>query len=1361
MENFDINQIANVLDEEVIDQVVQQVTPVITPETPTATAISTPEVSTEALTLDAPAAQPEVTPEDAPMDIAEVQPEVAPEAPVEEKPKGKPGPAAILSLIRGAETSRGYNDYSRFATIAPPKAVAEMTIGEIKRWQRQAARAGSKSVAIGGYQMITKTFNATVDTMGLSDDDVFTPELQDRMGTHLLVGRGYNRWLSGAMSDEQFADNLSMEWAGLPRVTGPKRGRSHYAGDGLNASSTKVDTVFAALEASRDGAAFEYRPSKGGVPSAPTGPSQRDILLSNIDPNKNYTGADMEQVGSVGMQTYRSTLDEKVADRAVTGGEQPSFWDATKMAVDQEWVSSAILRQMGKEEFKPDVNFTFSKELFDEVSEGLPAEYAEGLSGATSEAHARAIADTLRKELATNQKLGSLGWGGTGLRLGAAILDPAAIAISAASEGTAAPFIYGAKISRAGRALRAGAVAGTVNAGIDGYITSQSPVGQWEDVAFSAAAGFVLGGAIGAFRRMPEDEALDPLMRDIANGNIVKGPADGSVGAARVPQDKFVEGPDQVIADAADAPKTVRLPLMPRIDRVGILKQSPNGVTRKLSALLGEDAVGNADGSVNVRAASENISRESRVRLARFYRTYNESYKAWKAETGAGNANLGMNARSAFNEAVGKAVRREINEETSAHVNAVASQMKTEFKSLLEFGRDKNIRGFDEIKDNYNYMARRHRIDRLDDLVSTHGEGNINQLVARSLMSSNKKWMARNAGRGAEELDYEDALKIAASYVKSIRSRRYGSFDANRALAGQDMDTLKMMLDDAGMSPEDIVKITSKVGRGSDDVDRGRMDNAKYRLDLDETYSMDMIVDGQKRSVGIEDFLENDAEQLFQHYSRSVLGAGYAEEALSGFRVADEAGEMPRYAPSYATVRGYIQKEAQQKGVPNKDMNSELRMMDNLYNTVVGKPIEGPSKFRDAQRLLRDYNFTRIGGQLGFAQLPEIGNIIGNAGMRVMLQSMPSLRKVFWKAKNGKFDDDFLNEAEAIWGFGTDLTRATPAVKMDDVASANIEDASKMARVDYGLQQAKIATSVGSGMAHVNMVMQRLNSRVLVQRFMDDATGRRSINSKRLRVMGIDDGMHSRIQAQMVKHVDQSTGMLGKKIKRINIENWDDIDAKNAFVNGVDRWAKKSVQENDIGNMPDFMSYELGKTIGQFRSFMMAAYTKQLVSGLHHRDWETFSAFTTSIFFGSIFYSAQQNINAQGRADREEYLEKRLNPASLAAASFQRAGFASVVPMAVDAAVGFAGLEPIFDYRSSGLANAGGPVTTAMSNPSLDLLDKAFRAPSGVGAALSSDDYDYSQQDYRALTGLLPFQNMLGIRNMLSIVGSELPQYSQ
>lgn len=228
------------------------------------------------------------------------------------------------------------------------------------------------------------------------------------------------------------------------------------------------------------------------------------------------------------------------------------------MAVDEGWIVTAAARQIGRSGFEADDNFQFSPELWDELATGLPAEYQKALGASVSEQHARVLAEQARRSYEVDQKLGSMGLTGVGLRLGAAMLDPAAIGASVLTEGAAAPLIYGAKLSRAGRFLRGGAVAAGTNAAIEGYLVSQSPLQEWENIGYAAAAGFALGGLGGAMRRMPEDhQMMDEAARwvhhldaeDMAD-NVVELPNNGSVGAARaIPLDIAKATPGEVIGD--------------------------------------------------------------------------------------------------------------------------------------------------------------------------------------------------------------------------------------------------------------------------------------------------------------------------------------------------------------------------------------------------------------------------------------------------------------------------------------------------------------------------------------------------------------------------------------------------------------------------------------------------------------------------------------------------------------------------------------------------------------------------------------------------------------------------------------------
>jgi hypothetical protein len=86
--------------------------------------------------------------------------------------------------------------------------------------------------------------------MGLSGMEKFSPDLQDLMGYHLLKRRGYLDFVAGKIGPIQFGKNLAKEWASFPVLADTKgssrlikRGQSYYAGDGLNKSLVKPETV--------------------------------------------------------------------------------------------------------------------------------------------------------------------------------------------------------------------------------------------------------------------------------------------------------------------------------------------------------------------------------------------------------------------------------------------------------------------------------------------------------------------------------------------------------------------------------------------------------------------------------------------------------------------------------------------------------------------------------------------------------------------------------------------------------------------------------------------------------------------------------------------------------------------------------------------------------------------------------------------------------------------------------------------------------------------------------------------------------------------------------------------------------------
>ena len=157
----------------------------------------------------------------------------------------------LLDFIANAEHG-GHPDYNAVwggikAKDRPTKKLTEMTIGDVLDWQ-DMIDPHYKSEAAGRYQIMEDTLRGLYPDAGLSVAHLFSAENQDRLATQLLRRRGLGDYIAGRLSAERFANNLAKEWASLPCVSGEKKGRSYYSGDGLNQSLVDIEPFLDAVK---------------------------------------------------------------------------------------------------------------------------------------------------------------------------------------------------------------------------------------------------------------------------------------------------------------------------------------------------------------------------------------------------------------------------------------------------------------------------------------------------------------------------------------------------------------------------------------------------------------------------------------------------------------------------------------------------------------------------------------------------------------------------------------------------------------------------------------------------------------------------------------------------------------------------------------------------------------------------------------------------------------------------------------------------------------------------------------------------------------------------------------------------------
>lgn len=138
--------------------------------------------------------------------------------------------SADFAQFLGAKESG--NSYTKLVGGREDTSIMEKTVNQLNN------EFGGQ-FAMGRYQIQMRTAREVLRNNNQDPDSfVFNKEGQDQIYQMLLVRRGLNEYLSGKISDEKFARNLSMEWAALPADAG---GRSYYAGVGNNKAHLSWD----------------------------------------------------------------------------------------------------------------------------------------------------------------------------------------------------------------------------------------------------------------------------------------------------------------------------------------------------------------------------------------------------------------------------------------------------------------------------------------------------------------------------------------------------------------------------------------------------------------------------------------------------------------------------------------------------------------------------------------------------------------------------------------------------------------------------------------------------------------------------------------------------------------------------------------------------------------------------------------------------------------------------------------------------------------------------------------------------------------------------------------------------------------
>lgn len=562
----------------------------------------------------------------------------------------------------------------------------------------------------------------------------------------------------------------------------------------------------------------------------------------------------------------------------------------------------------------------------------------------------------------------------------------------------------------------------------------------------------------------------------------------------------------------------------------------------------------------------------------------------------------------------------------------------------------------------------------------------------------------KKAGKALSETD--------ANFIKS-KSQRYineGLSDAEAAQKAID-DLLKIVDSDA---QDVLIKTGMKKRRGK----RAKRLRSPF-------YGRNFLIPDEM----VEGFLHNDVEELMHVYLRHTVPDMELVKAFGGKNIPiDDAIGMTQIKKEimedYAGMAKEAKTEKERASIIDEGksvVDAMLGMRDRMRG-VYDVPEGAPSIPRRINAAFRNLNYLRLMGGVTASSIPDIGKtVIAEGFMRAFGDGFMPLIKSIGKMKP-------LKDEVRYYGMAFDTITSGRVDSLADINNYVLGNT----KAERGLEY---LTNKFGNIALINQwndAMKTAHAFAMQARVYDDlAAGR---YDERLSRLGLKES-----EAYDIFKMAQKHGEVVNGARLFHPERWENQEL--AFA-----WAAALRKESDRviivpgQEKPLFMSRDIGKTIMQFRSFMISSTQRTLLAAAQGQEQGLIGGLLTMTTLGAMVYAFKQWDAGRPVSD---------DPRVWVYEGIERSGALGILMEANST------LEKISGNRF-GFRKAVG-VDVPSSRFASRNMQEALMGPT-YGSALSGilrvttagmGEYEWKRSDTTALRRLLPFQNLTFLRQAI------------
>jgi hypothetical protein len=270
-------------------------------------------------------------------------------------------------------------------------------------------------------------------------------------------------------------------------------------------------------------------------------------------------------------------------------------------------------------------------------------------------------------------------------------------------------------------------------------------------------------------------------------------------------------------------------------------------------------------------------------------------------------------------------------------------------------------------------------------------------------------------------------------------------------------------------------------------------------------------------------------------------------------------------------------------------------------------------------------------------------------------------------------------------------------------------------------------------MAPWNAALKQFSSVITQHEILRAATragGMTGREVEKLAMAGIDAEMAGRIAEQFKAHGEQGAVWLA------NTRAWTDRYAVEAFRAAVVKDVDRTIITPGVGDRPLWQSTEMGKLVGQFKSFAFASTQRVLLAGMQQRDAAVMNGTLLSIALGMGVYALKAQVSGRETSpDAAVWIREGVDRSGILGWLYEVNNITEKFTRGAIGVNRLTGGEISSRYASRG-------VFGALFGPSVGRVEDVAKA---TGAAVTGD---FAESDVRAMRRLLPYQNLVYLRGL-------------